>query len=151
METPETLRSEGDRRSIATAIFACICNVLSLLLTYLLILHAPGEAIEWDYSEIVLPGVWLAPIPVVVIFRRLPVAVVIYAVILLAILALRLYDFAAFYTFGPSALAKLTRADILAYVTSAFSMFVLLVWAASLLSNLVFDLVKSVMGVFRDG
>jgi len=151
MATPQTLRPEGDRRWIAPAIFACICNVSSLLLTHFLSVRAWGEAIGWDCSDIMLSWVWLAPIPVVVIFRRSPVVTVVYALILFAILALRLYDVAAFYTFGRSALAKMTRADLLAYVISAFSLFVLVLWAANLLTNRVFDLVKGIIGAFRDG
>src|SRR5690242_5560747 len=103
METPETVRSERDRRSIARAIFACVCNVLSLLLTYFPLSYAHGQAINWDRYDIVRQCIWLAPTPVVVIFRRFPVATVIYALSLFAVLALRVYDVAVFYTFGPSA------------------------------------------------
>ena len=146
METPETPRPEGDRRSIAAAIFACLCNILSVLLIDFLTAPARGDPLDWDFLTIIDHGLWLAPIPVVVIFRRFPIVTVIYALVLFVILLGRLYDFTTL-----SALTKMTRADLLADVMGGFSLVVLLLWVANLLTNLLFELMKGIIGVFRDG
>jgi hypothetical protein len=132
------------RRSTAMVALACACCVASLLLTDLLSFTAPGPPFEWDFSICI----WLAPIPAVLILRRFSAATTISALLLLAILIGRIADVAQYHASG--FLPKLTLTDIGANILSAAAMFIVLMWAADSLTEMLFNLLNAIFGASKD-
>jgi hypothetical protein len=139
-----TLQSSSN----VAAALAYGCCVASLLLTDFLTYSASGAVFELSFSELVSHCIWLAPIPAVFILRRIHVATAIYALLLLAVLIARIVDIAKYLVSG--FLPKLTLTDVGAYAIAACSMFVVLMWIADWLTQLLFNLVKAIFEALRN-
>jgi hypothetical protein len=146
--TQTRAQSDIGRWSTAAAIFACTCN---LILTNYLIYAARGRSFDMSYPELVNECIWLAPILVVIIFRRLTPVTFIYSLPLFIVLADRIYHVVQFHLFGPSTLPRFTWADLFEALLGMFSLIVVLIWAISCLANFIFDAVKRIIGAGRDG
>jgi hypothetical protein len=145
-----------DRLSIAAAIVACTCNLLSsVLLNYhkyiediwfqhrAVIMNYPYSAAEMHYPEIISQCILLIPLLVVIVFRRLAAVTFVYALILAAILAGRIYYLVQFYFGGISSSPKFTWADLLLNLLGIGSLGILVVWATIRLVAFVGNFLKS--------
>ena len=110
--------------SMAAALFAGTCSLLSLILTnYQIYLFLRGP-IVMNYPEIVSECIWLAPLLVVIVFRHIAVITFVYAFTLFIILVGRIY-----YLFGIGAFEpKLDWPALLLSLLGAASLIVLLIW-----------------------
>jgi hypothetical protein len=122
--TETKAKSSSDCWSIAAALFAGKCNLLSLILTNYQIGLFLGRPFVLNYPEIVSECIWLAPLLVVIVFRHIAVITFGYALTLFIILVGRIY-----YLFGIGAFEpKVDWPAMLLNFLDAASLLVLLVW-----------------------
>lgn len=137
------------RRSCAVVMAACGCCVTSVLMTDLFSYFKSGSSEPWwSVAMVMSQCILLSPVPAVLILRRLPVATAIYALLLAAVLIGHVVNVAEYLGTGYS--PKFSRTDFVAFAISGISIFVIIIWAADLLTNYLFILLKSIIGVFRD-
>jgi hypothetical protein len=153
-----------DRLSIAAAVVACTCNLLSsILLNYhnyvediwfqhrAVAMNYPYRGAEMHYPEIISQFIFLTPLLVVIVFRRLAVVTFMYALILIIILAGRIYYLVQFYLGGISTSPKFTWTDLLLNLLGITSLGILAIWATIRLVAFVGNILKSRGGGGADG
>jgi hypothetical protein len=106
-------------------------------------MNYPYSAAEMHYPEIISQCILLIPLLVVIVFRRLAAVTFVYALILAAILAGRIYYLVQFYFGGISSSPKFTWADLLLNLLGIGSLGILVVWATIRLVAFVGNFLKS--------
>jgi hypothetical protein len=149
IRSPSEIALDQVRRSTQAATLACGCCVASLLLTDVLSYFGPGTEAWWSFPMFVNHCIFLAPIPAVLIVRRIVAATTVYALLLLAVLIARLVEVGQYLASG--FLPKFTLTDFGALAIDAVSMFVVIMWAADMFTRCLFNLLKAIIGVFKGG
>jgi hypothetical protein len=157
-------RFDRERWSVAAAIAGGACNLLCLVLLnyqiYVVDLFVQQRALAMNYSyradvphypELMIQGMYLAPLLIVIIFRRIPAVTHSYALILFSVSVGRVYYLAQFYRFGPSATSKFDWADLVLTVLGIVSLAILTIWIAIHLASLARNTMKSRERARRDG
>jgi hypothetical protein len=145
------IQSSVERWSIAAAILACIFNLSCLvLLNYQDYLRT--ETIVTNYPEMVSDCFLMAPMIVVIIFRRVAAVTITYASMLSVVLAGRIYYIVRFHLIGISALEpKLDPPGLLLILLGAVSFVVLLIWVITQVATLISFVLKRRNGAGTDG